>query len=45
MNEFLGHPSAGRRLRTAINEECPLQVVGTVNAYAALLAQKREIEK
>ena len=40
MNEFHGHPSAGRRLRTAVDEECPLQVVGTVNAYAALLAQK-----
>jgi methylisocitrate lyase len=40
MNELAGHLSAGRRLRAAIDEERPLQVVGTVNAYAALLAQK-----
>ncbi len=31
--------SAGARLRAALEAECPLQVVGTVNAYAALLAQ------
>jgi methylisocitrate lyase len=30
--------SAGKRLRAALDAECPLQIVGTVNAYAALLA-------
>ena len=32
-------PSAGARLRAAVEAERPLQVVGTINAYAALLAQ------
>ncbi|MBV9698168.1 MAG: methylisocitrate lyase, partial [Gammaproteobacteria bacterium] len=32
-------PSAGARLRVALEAERPLQVVGTINAYAALLAQ------
>jgi len=32
--------SAGARLRAAIKAERPLQVVGTVNAYCALLAQR-----
>jgi methylisocitrate lyase len=32
-------PSAGARLRAALELERPLQVVGTVNAYSALLAQ------
>lgn len=32
-------PSAGVRLRAALEAERPLQVVGTINAYAALLAQ------
>ncbi len=32
-------PSAGARLRAALEAERPLQVVGTINAYAALLAQ------
>ncbi len=32
--------SAGARLRAAIEAEQPLQVVGTVNAYAALLAER-----
>jgi len=31
--------SAGARLRAALEAERPLQVVGTVNAYSALLAQ------
>jgi methylisocitrate lyase len=31
--------SAGARLRAALDQECPLQVVGVVNAYAARLAQ------
>lgn len=30
--------SAGSRFRAAVAEERPLQVVGTVNAYSALLA-------
>src|SRR6478736_3715433 len=32
-------PSPGARLRTALESERPLQVVGTVNAYSALLAE------
>jgi methylisocitrate lyase len=32
--------SAGARLRAAVAEERPLQVVGTINAYSALLAQR-----
>ncbi|HSY07424.1 MAG TPA: methylisocitrate lyase [Steroidobacteraceae bacterium] len=32
--------SAGERLREAVESERPLQVVGTVNAYAALLAER-----
>ncbi len=32
--------SAGARLRQALVEERPLQVVGTVNAYSALLAER-----
>jgi methylisocitrate lyase len=31
--------SAGSRLRAALEQERPLQVVGTVNAYSALLAE------
>lgn len=31
--------SAGARLRTAVESERPLQIVGTVNAYSALLAE------
>jgi methylisocitrate lyase len=34
------HPSAGARLRVAVHQERPLQVVGTVNAYSALLAER-----
>jgi methylisocitrate lyase len=33
-------PSAGARLRAAVDAERPLQVVGAVNAFAALLAEK-----
>jgi methylisocitrate lyase len=33
-------PTAGARLRAAVEAERPLQVVGTVNAYAALLAER-----
>ena len=32
--------SAGRRFRDALEEERPLQLAGTVNAYAALLAER-----
>src|SRR5437763_7642086 len=32
--------SAGARLRAAVEAERPLQVVGAVNAYAALLAER-----
>jgi methylisocitrate lyase len=32
--------SAGARLRAAVSVECPLQVVGCVNAYAAKLAER-----
>ena len=32
--------SAGARLRAAIEAERPLQIVGTINAYSALLAQR-----
>ncbi len=32
--------SAGARLRAALAAETPLQVVGTINAYTALLAER-----
>jgi methylisocitrate lyase len=32
--------SPGRRFRAALNEERPLQVVGAINAYSALLAER-----
>lgn len=32
--------SAGTRLRSAVDAERPLQVVGTINAYCALLAER-----
>ncbi len=35
-----GIPSAGRRFREAIAAEHPLQIIGTVNAYAALMARE-----
>ena len=38
MSEIL---TAGARLRAAVEAERPLQVVGTINAYAALLAEQR----
>lgn len=31
---------AGARLRTAVEDERPLQIVGAINAYAALLAER-----
>jgi methylisocitrate lyase len=33
------HQSAGRRFREALAEESPLQVVGTITAYAGLMAR------
>ena len=32
-------PSAGARLRLALQEESPLQIAGTINAYAAIMAE------
>ncbi len=32
--------SAGQKFRDAVDQERPLQVVGTINAYSALLAQR-----
>ena len=32
--------SAGQKLRQALGEESPLQVVGTINAYSAIMAEK-----
>src|SRR6201991_3168267 len=32
--------SAGQRFRTAVAEEKPLQIVGAVNAFSALLAER-----
>ena len=35
------HPiSAGKKLKEAIAANSPLQIVGTINAYTALLAEK-----
>ncbi|MEY2864525.1 MAG: hypothetical protein RLY58_2232 [Pseudomonadota bacterium] len=31
--------SAGRRFRDALVKESPLQIIGTVNAYAAMMAR------
>ena len=32
--------SPGRRFRDAVSAECPLQVVGVINAYAAIMAER-----
>jgi methylisocitrate lyase len=32
--------SAGARFRSALEKEHPLQIVGTLNAYTALLAER-----
>jgi methylisocitrate lyase len=34
------YPSAGARLRAALTLERPLQVVGTINAYCAIMAER-----
>jgi methylisocitrate lyase len=39
-NEMTSQLSAGRRLRDAIAAERPLQVVGAVNAYSGMLAER-----
>lgn len=36
----MSQTSAGARLRAAVEQESPLQVVGTINAYSALLAER-----
>lgn len=36
----MNHHSAGRKLRESLAAESPLQVVGTINAYSALLAER-----
>ena len=33
--------SQGKKLKQAISENTPLQIVGTVNAYSSLLAEKK----
>jgi methylisocitrate lyase len=40
MNDCVQNQSPGQRFRSAVDTECPLQVVGAINAYAALLAEK-----
>ncbi|PYE34493.1 methylisocitrate lyase [Idiomarina fontislapidosi] len=35
-----GIQSAGAKLRRAIQQESPLQIVGTINAYTAMMAEK-----
>jgi methylisocitrate lyase len=40
MNDCVQNQSPGPRFRSAVDTECPLQVVGAINAYAALLAEK-----
>lgn len=40
MDTSAGTRSAGARLRAAVEEEVPLQVVGAINAYSALLAAR-----
>ena len=36
----MAQPMPGSRFRTLVEEHAPLQIVGTVNAFSALLAQK-----
>ncbi len=40
MNDKSSSMSAGARLWAALEEERPLQAVGTINAYAAIMAEK-----
>lgn len=39
-NSAVAQASAGARFRAAVVNEKPLQIVGTINAYSALLAQR-----
>ena len=40
-NESTGQPSsAGRRFRQAVTDEKPLMIVGTINAYCAIMAER-----
>jgi hypothetical protein len=39
--EDIGMTTAGQKFRQAIIEETPLQVVGTINAYTAIMAIDR----
>ncbi len=36
----MSHSSAGKRFRSALTNNSPLQIVGTINAYTALMASK-----
>jgi methylisocitrate lyase len=36
----MGEPTPGGRLRAAVSEEKPLQVMGAINAYAAVMAHR-----
>lgn len=40
MNDSVQKQSPGQQLRAAVDSERPLQVTGTINAYAAILAQQ-----
>lgn len=37
--------SAGARFRAALQQEKPLQIMGTVNAYAAMMARTDALQK
>src|ERR1051326_1863993 len=38
--QFMIQPTAGARFRSALAQEKPLQIAGTINAYHALMAQR-----
>lgn len=38
--EKINHSSPGARFRAALEQENPLQIVGTINAYAAIMAER-----
>ena len=40
MTEPMMSGSAGQRMRTALEQESPLQVMGTINAYSAIMAER-----
>jgi hypothetical protein len=37
--------SSGEKFRKLVNENKPLQIVGTVNAYSAIMAEKLDINQ